>query len=113
MRDAIRSPASFVGLGRRLFMRGGRWFWVGLSLFIVATLGCAERPRPDDVVTTRTSALTSRTATLNLVVPAGRDVAEFVLAANGALSLDDRATVAAPISNMGGAGTHVGADARA
>jgi hypothetical protein len=55
--------------------------------------------------------LASRSATLNLIVPAGTDVGSFVVAANASLTLDDRAAVAGPISNVGSAGTRIGADA--
>ena len=91
-------------------MANGRWFVVGV-LLLVPAVGChVEAPPPD--IETRGSALVARNATLNLVVPARANVATFALAANGALSLADRSVIGAPISNMGGAGTSLGIDAR-
>jgi hypothetical protein len=91
-------------------MANGRWFFVG-ALLLVPAVGChVEPPAPD--IETRGSALVSRNATLNLVVPAGANVATFALAANGSLTLGDRAVIGAPISNVGGTGTSIGNDAR-
>ena len=82
---------------------------------IVALLTACTRGEPPPEVTTRTAALSAaaRTAVLNMVVPRGSAVGTFVLAANGSLLLDDRSVVSAPVSNLGAAGTNVGADAHA
>jgi hypothetical protein len=65
-------------------MANGRWFFVG-ALLLVPAVGCHVEPPPPDIET-RGSALVSRNATLNLVVPAGANVATFALAANGSLT---------------------------
>jgi MYXO-CTERM domain-containing protein len=86
---------------------------VGRRALLVVVLVGGCRAGAKESAESKHSALvfSGRTAQLDLVVPAGTDVAGFVLAANGALLVDDRAVVSASMSNLGSSGTNVGADA--
>jgi MYXO-CTERM domain-containing protein len=90
---------------------GGFWF-IGVGLSLTAGTACERRSAADDAVQVVSSALTARSATLQIATPRNSDPSTFVLAASGSLVLEDRAVVNAPISNLGPAGTSVGVDAR-
>jgi hypothetical protein len=83
-----------------------------LALTEIGLAGSACRQKSGTEPEALASALSSDSVTLSVVLPPGADPASFVLLANGALTLDDRAIVSTPIVNMGNAGTRVGNDAR-
>ena len=87
-----------------------------VAVAALCLLGCSA-PEPDfaeeSSISTATAAVTVETRQLRIELPSTKaNPAEFVLGATGELKINDRASVNAPVSNMGSGTTNFGVESK-